>query len=467
MNPNKVFLVQKGEIEGRVDPNFVSISKILEGKLQHSSFRIMNFGKCISYIQYGISKLANTEQKGIPIIRMNNLKGDEWDFSDIKHIELLETEAEKYKILNGDLLFNRTNSKELVGKCGVFRYPGNWVFASYLIRVRVNESLILPNFASFFLSSTIGRLQIDCLSRQIIGMTNINAEEIKLIKIPVPPLEIQAQIVAKFEAAYAQKRAKEAEAKKLLAGIDEYLLNALGIRLPEPTEKKKFFYMRANQISGGRFDPDYFDVTFSRLRGAIHSGNYPIETLSKICEFISNGKTPAKNEYSDEVTPYPIIKVASYSGDTIDLDKVDYANNPRTCFVKEGDIFVLAAAHQPNYVGRFVKQLNENPTINTSFVGELICLRAQQLSVKSGYLFALLSTKIIKTLLNCEKRGQTSHIYPGDIRKILIPLPPLAVQTEIAEYIRMIRAQAKQLEQEAKEIIERAKQEVEAMILGS
>src|SRR5205807_1910135 len=109
-----------------------------------------------------------------------------------------------------------------------------------------------------FLGSTVGRMQIDCLSRQIIGMTNINAEEIKLIKIPVPPIEVQKQIIKKFEAAYNAKRAKEAEAKSLLDGIDAYLLERLGIETPAAVETKRFFYRKLSEITGSRFDANSY-----------------------------------------------------------------------------------------------------------------------------------------------------------------------------------------------------------------
>ena len=78
---------------------------------------------------------------------------------------------------DGDILFNRTNSKELVGKCEVFREVGDWVFASYLIRVRTNEARLYDNpFSPCLPGISIGRLQIDRFSRQIIGMTICNAE---------------------------------------------------------------------------------------------------------------------------------------------------------------------------------------------------------------------------------------------------------------------------------------------------
>lgn len=212
---SRIFIRRFSEISGgRIDPNFIFLSKILSGKFTDTALKLVSFGNCIKYIQYGISSLANKEGKGIPIIRMNNLRNYEWDFSDIKHIDLSNDELEKYRLFYGDILFNRTNSKELVGKCGVFKESQHYVFASYLIRVRLDESVLLPDFASSFLGSTLGRLQIDCISRQIIGMTNINAEEIKLIKILVPSLQKQAEIVDHIAQIRSRAKQLQQEAKE-------------------------------------------------------------------------------------------------------------------------------------------------------------------------------------------------------------------------------------------------------------
>jgi len=170
-------------------------------------------------VQYGCSVLAKLDPPGVPILRMNNLQDDGWDLSDLKYIELTDRQIETYKLNPGDLIFNRTNSKELVGKCEVFNEAGDWVFASYLIRVCTNENLLNPQFASDFLSTSTGRLQIDRFSRQIIGMTNINAEEIRQILIPLPPLGRQRELVTAMDEARSQRKQKLAEADTLLSSL--------------------------------------------------------------------------------------------------------------------------------------------------------------------------------------------------------------------------------------------------------
>jgi len=93
--------------------------------------------------------LLGLMQIGVPMIRMINLQANGWELSDLKHIELEGVVLDRYRLERGDLLFNRTNSKELVGKCEVFEQDGDWVFASYLIRVRMDKQKALPSQFQF------------------------------------------------------------------------------------------------------------------------------------------------------------------------------------------------------------------------------------------------------------------------------------------------------------------------------
>jgi type I restriction enzyme S subunit len=177
--------------------------------LSHTKFPLANIGSVAAMIQYGTSAKANTAGRGTAVIRMNNLVDGQLDLRKLKHLELPECEVERLKLLDGDILFNRTNSKELVGKCAVFHEPGEYVFASYLIRVRVNPNQADPDFIVFALNSPIGRQQIDAMSRQIIGQANVNSEELRSLQVPLPPLPIQRQIVQRI----AERRTRIAELK--------------------------------------------------------------------------------------------------------------------------------------------------------------------------------------------------------------------------------------------------------------
>lgn len=468
--------MRKGEIEGRLDPNFAHLSKILKERFKRSNYAFVNFGKCIDYIQYGISSLANTEQKGVPIIRMGNLRGDEWDFSSLKHIELSDKDLETYRILDGDLLFNRTNSKELVGKCGVFREKGDWVFASYLIRVRVDEGLLLPDFASFFLGSPVGKMQIDCLSRQIIGMTNINAEEIKLIKIPVPPIEAQKQIVEKFEAAYNAKRAKEAEAKSLLDGIDAYLLERLGIETPAAAEMQKTFFTRASKLSGSRFDPKKYVPKNEQLINSLSKGYFRTTSLRNLVTHLISGDWGIEFEAKDYEEKLVIRATEFDNRQNLQLDnsRVKYRfiniSKLKKMDLQVGDLLIeKSGGSEDQPVGRIALitdgLINKYSLAFSNFIHKI---RVDDKLVRSVYLFEFLKTvhNIKVTDLMQSQTNGIRNLIMREYLNLAIPLPPLEIQEEIAAHVQSIRERAKELEREARAEVERAKAEVEQMILG-
>ena len=176
---------------------------------------------------------ANTEHRGTPILRMNNVHEGVMRFGDIKHIELPSNERNRLLMREGDILFNRTNSKELVGKCAVFHSAEEYVYASYLIRVRTTEHIADPDYVAFVINGPIGRQQIDGLSRQIIGQANVNSQELRSLRIPLPPLSIQKQLVAEVTAAREHIAAERAAAEKLAADtareVEEMILGQLRV----------------------------------------------------------------------------------------------------------------------------------------------------------------------------------------------------------------------------------------------
>ena len=121
---------------------------------------------------------------------------------DLKYIDLKESEIDKYTVHKGDILFNRTNSKELVGKTAVYRGTNTVAFAGYLVRVRTNN-LAHYEFLSAFMNSSYMKKKLQMKCKNIVGMANINAQEFQDFDIYLPPIDLQnqfAQIVQKIEA---------------------------------------------------------------------------------------------------------------------------------------------------------------------------------------------------------------------------------------------------------------------------
>ncbi len=154
---------------------------------------------------------------------MNNIVNGELDLSNLKHLQLSHQEIEKLLLKEGDIIFNRTNSKELVGKCAVFHVEGDYVFASYLIRVRIDPEKADPDFVCYVINSLIGRQQIDALSRQIIGQANINSKELRDLKIPLPPLLVQGRIMHRVATGRLEIAREIERAERIESNIDAKL----------------------------------------------------------------------------------------------------------------------------------------------------------------------------------------------------------------------------------------------------
>lgn len=143
--------------------------------------------------QYGLSVQSVGEVKGTPIIRMNNIDSSGFlKMQDLKYAVLNKKEIEQYSLKPGDLLFNRTNSRELVGKTGLWKGElDEAVFASYLIRICVNRSQILPEYVWAYMNTPFLKQILFERARRAIGMANINAQELRSLPIIIPDFNVQ------------------------------------------------------------------------------------------------------------------------------------------------------------------------------------------------------------------------------------------------------------------------------------
>jgi len=139
-------------------------------------------------VAYGTSAKCSDESSGVPVIRMGNINQGVLDTSSLKYLPADHAEFPSLLLNSGDLLFNRTNSPELVGKSAVFRIgDGQWSFASYLIRVR--SAVIPAEWLAHFINSAFGRAWVSAVKSQQVGQANVNGSKLKALAIPIPPLD--------------------------------------------------------------------------------------------------------------------------------------------------------------------------------------------------------------------------------------------------------------------------------------
>ena len=163
--------------------------------LNPKEWKIVTIGDIALDVRYGTSRPA-VEGGKYPYLRMNNLTIDgHLDLTDLKYIDIPEEELEKCVVRKGDILFNRTNSLELVGKTAVFDLCEDMVIAGYIIRVRLNNKMMLPEIFSQYMNHKTLKKILRGMAKGAVNQANINAKELQSIKIYVPNMKLQDEFV--------------------------------------------------------------------------------------------------------------------------------------------------------------------------------------------------------------------------------------------------------------------------------
>jgi type I restriction enzyme S subunit len=177
------------------------------------SWTVATVSSVVRTFQYGLS-VPMKEKGTLPILRMGNIQDGEVRMSDLKFVSLEAKQTDPYLLNRGDVLFNRTNSKEWVGKVGIFRHDTATVFASYLIRLIPDASKIDNYYLGHVLNSYSAQCRIKRYATPGVQQVNINATNLGKVFIPVPVgpdgLSEQKEIAVVLEAAERAVRSYQA-----------------------------------------------------------------------------------------------------------------------------------------------------------------------------------------------------------------------------------------------------------------
>lgn len=457
IDKNKIFIVKRSEIEGRLDPKMALYNQESHSTQYH---KIQLKKLLLKAPQYGagesgVTRKSYQEPRYIRItdIDSNGIVNSKELGATANNIE------DKYILNDGDILFARSGAT--VGKTYLHKTkPYMCFYAGYLIRFVVNTSLILPEYLFAYTQLPIYKKWIAAIQRPS-AQPNINAEEYQSLKIPLPNLDIQHYICNIIKNGYLTKQKKEAEAQKLLDSIDGYILNELGITMPKSdlNLKERIFFCNFKQATGGRLDPK-FNNQWQKLKSL--QCNYPKVTLADVV--FNSGQYGANEtaiDYKEGDTRYIRITDIDDLGCLKENNKVTCKNIEQNYMLHKNDLLFARSGS----VGKcYIHKRISEPAI---FAGYLIRFIINAAIINPDYLFYYCNCSLYKYWVDTIQRPAVqANINSEEFRQIIIPLPPMAKQQEIADHITALRHQAAQLQQEGKEALEKAKQEVEQMILG-
>jgi len=160
-------------------------------------WRWVKLGDVCLNVEYGSSTKSKKEGK-TPVLRMGNIQKGIFDWTDLVYSDD-DIEISKYLLKKNDVLFNRTNSAELVGKTAIYKGERPAIFAGYLIRINRIESMIDANYLTYYLNTLAAKQYGNSIRSFGVNQSNINGTKLKTYPIPLPTLVEQQQIVDALE----------------------------------------------------------------------------------------------------------------------------------------------------------------------------------------------------------------------------------------------------------------------------
>ncbi len=209
----------------KAEQNLKNAKEVFESYLEgifaapRADWETKKIGDICKSIGYGTSSKSQKEGK-VPVLRMGNIQDGKLDWSDLVYSDNVG-EIEKYALREGDVLFNRTNSAEHVGKTAIFRGERESIFAGYLIRINVKRSIVDPEFLTIYLNSGKIREYGYSVMTSSVNQANISGSKLKEYPFLMPPLHEQRQIVSDLHNISAETSSLESSYQQKLANLEE------------------------------------------------------------------------------------------------------------------------------------------------------------------------------------------------------------------------------------------------------
>src|SRR3990167_8652976 len=285
-------IIQKSQLEGahRLDAEYYQPEYFID--FTKGNWRPI--GEVLELCQYGLSQAMNDERKGYPIFKMDNIEYGFLFDDDVRFADISELIFNQFKIKKDDVFFNRVNSEEFVGRTGIYKFDSlKSVFASYLIRARVKSGgEILADYFNIFLNSSYGLKQIRKYARRAVNQANVNAEELKQMKIAVLPKSEQEKIAELSNKSWQEFQ----NSKTFYSQAEDLLLEELGLK--DFRDKEDLFaVVNLSEVKNAhRIDAEYFQGEYKKITDKVEKNKSGWDFLENLTEFINNGNQPGYSE---------------------------------------------------------------------------------------------------------------------------------------------------------------------------
>ena len=454
---NKVFIVNRSEIENRLDPLYYG-SDFTKFFKHPYSVRLKDV--CINFSSgFGAGKNEQTtKDNGYIQIRPTNIDNDGF----LKYEKNVYVPLHKGVpfVKKGTVLFNNTNSQEWVGKTALLQDDSKLYTSNHITSIIVNSSKVISEYLWIVLNIYQRNKVFYSICTNWNNQSGVGIDLLQSVKVPIPPISSQQEIVDYYISAYNEKQEREIEAQQLLDSIDTYLLDELGVSLPEVRNelKDRVFLLNRSELEG-RFDPTVYKDGIKLI-----SSKWDNEKLSKVAFVNPSGAYKGRiAETPISFVPMEVIDETFSEITTMDETTIEQASG----FTKfrEGDLlWAKITPCMQNGKSAIAKNLTNGLGCGST---EFFILRPKDERLAIEYLHVILHMKCVRetAMLYFGGSAGQQRVPASFLENFNLPLPPKEKQIEIANHVYALRQQAKELQEEGKTILENAKLEVERMII--
>lgn len=422
---------------------------------KNENLKYVPIGNTLTSSDYGVSVKMNEDGIGTKIYRMNEISNMLCNRNISKYAELNDNQIASYKLKDRDVLFNRTNSPEFVGRTGIFKKfsDEDIVFASYLVRVNPDPKIVTPEYLTAFLNTKYGIIDIKRRARHSINQSNVNLEEVKRIEIPLLCNQLQNGITLSFNKAVDSIQASEMvynEAQTLL-------LAELGLADWQPKQQLTFVKKFSDTERAERIDADYFQPKYDEIVDAIKNYSGGWDTLENLVTLKKCVEVGSK-EYLE--TGIPFVRVSNLSPFEITQEKYISA-----------ELYAELTEHQPKQ-GEILLSKDATPGIAHHLrevpkkmipAGGILRLKSKTNKIGNEYLTLVLNSILTQEQINRDVGGSVIlHWRPDQVAGTVIPILDQESQSEIEQKV----IESSNLRKHAKDLLEHAKRAVEIAIEG-
>lgn len=477
------FFISCSALEGRYDPYYYNSA--LKDFTKNQNFPVKKIYEVVKSFKsgFGVGRQDQGDaETGLIQIRPTNL--DQFGllkFDRNIYIPKALIKHEGQLLDKGDVIFNNTNSQEWVGKAAYYDLDEKLAFSNHITVLKVDENKINPLYLWLILNLYQQKKIFFSICTNWNNQSGIGLDLLKSLKIPVPNISIQETIIAKLQSGYRKRAELNQVCNSLLEGIDSYILNELGIILPrkETSLEARMFQTNFQQLSGKRFDPKLFDTHSQNLFKSIEKSKFPKSPLKQLLVQsiagdwgLDENATVKEGDYSKclviRATEFDNLYNLKLENERVKFRLIKN-DKLKKLDIQPNDLLIEKSGGSPDQpVGR-ISFLTEDICSNNTicFSNFIHKIRVDESKVSPEYLFCFLKTihNIKITEIMQSQTNGIRNLIMGEYLGQSIVLPPMEKQIEIGLEANRRRNEAQRLAQEANTVLEKARLQVEEMIL--